>query len=76
MIRGSEKQEFAKKEIREKIMELQREIKNYEQDIIEINEAIKRDCVRKNGKHDFERERDDGPYPETWWVCKNCGFEK
>lgn len=74
MIRGSEKEEFAKNEIRKKIIKLQREINNYENDIIEINEAIKRYCVKKHGKHEFERERDDGQ--ESWWVCKNCGFEK
>jgi hypothetical protein len=57
-------------------MELQREINNYENDIIEINESIKRNCVRQYGKHDFERQIDSGPYPESWWVCTKCGFEK
>jgi hypothetical protein len=76
MVRGSEKQEFAKKEIRKKIMELQKEINNYEQDIIEIDNVIKKECIKKNGQHQFEREIDSGPYPESWWVCKNCGFEK
>jgi len=74
MVFGSEKEEFAKNEIRKKIIKLQREINNYENDIIEINEAIKRDCVKKHGKREFERERDYNP--ESWWVCKNCGFEK
>jgi hypothetical protein len=76
MIIGSQKHEFAKNEIRKKIMELQREIHKYETDIIEINEVIKRECIKKNGKHEFEREMDNGPCPESWWVCKNCGFEK
>jgi hypothetical protein len=64
MVFGSEKEEFAKNEIRKKIMELQ----------IEINESIKRKCIKQYGKHEFERERDYNP--ESWWVCKNCGFEK
>jgi|UniRef100_A0A6C0CK09 hypothetical protein len=76
MVYGTEKEEFAKNEIRKKIMELQREINNYENDIIEINESIKRNCVRQYGKHDFERQIDSGPYPESWWVCTKCGFEK
>ena len=75
MVVGPEKQEFAKMEIIQKIKELQRQIKHYENDIIEINNTIKRECVRKYGKHEFEREIDQGPYPESWWVCKNCRFE-
>lgn len=74
MVFGSEKEEFAKNEIRKKIIALQREINKYENDIIEINESIKRKCIKQYGKHEFEREMDYNP--ESWWVCKKCGFEK
>jgi hypothetical protein len=33
------------------------------------------ECIEKNGKHDFERERESGPYGESYFVCKQCGYE-
>ena len=36
--------------------------------------AVK-ECIEKNGKHDFEREREPGLYGESYFVCKHCGYE-
>ena len=33
------------------------------------------ECIEKNGKHDFEREREPGLYGESYFVCKQCGYE-
>ena len=42
----------------------------------EINEVIIRNCVFKNGKHEYVREIEFGPYGGSYWVCKKCGYER
>jgi len=65
-----------------KISSLYKEKKIYETKIIEINKEIENtykkiyeNCINKNGSHNYERIIECGPYPDSYLVCKNCGYE-
>ena len=68
MVRGTNSQEESKRNLYSNIYLLEDEIE-------EINVKIIQECIEKNGKHDFEREREAGLYGESYFVCKQCGYE-
>ncbi len=57
-------------------MELKRNIKQLYLQIEDINNEIIMRCIDTYSEHKYERHRDDGPYPESYWICKYCGYEK
>jgi hypothetical protein len=75
MVRGTNSQEESKRNLYSDIYLLEDEIKKIKLEIEEINMKIIEECIEKNGKHDFEREREAGLYGESYFVCKQCGYE-
>jgi len=73
---GSEEEENKKNEYTNNIIKLQKEINILKSNIRKIDLNIIADCVKKNGKHEYIKEKDTGPYPESWLICKNCGYER
>jgi len=75
MVKGSDSQEESKRNLYGNIYLLEDEIKKIKLEIEVINMKIIEECIEKNRKHDFERERDPGLYGESYFVCKHCGYE-
>lgn len=75
MVFGNEIQEIKKKQLYNLIAQHEDKIKLLKSEIEKIDEVIAKECIIKYGKHDFEREIEYGPYNESFWICKNCGFE-
>jgi len=63
-------------EKRKKLIELKHEynekIKSIEQQIESIESQIYNQCAIKNNGHKWIRERDEGPYAETFFYCEYC----
>jgi len=75
MIKGNKKQEEKKQYIMNEIKEHKKKIRFLENKINNINNNISKDCIQLYGSHNFKEENEDGPYPETFCVCINCGYE-
>ena len=75
MVVGDNLQEMEKNKLRDEIMELENKIIKVKQKIDKINTTITRECIEKNGEHDYQREREEGLYGESYFVCKNCQYE-
>jgi hypothetical protein len=75
MVRGNDLHEEMKREIYYCINLLEVQIKDFKNKLEEIDNKIIQECIETNGKHDFERERESGPYGESYFVCKQCGYE-
>jgi len=75
MIKGTKKQEEIKQDIIKEIKECKEKIRFLENKINNINNTISNDCIQLYGAHNFKEENEEGPYPETFYVCKNCGYE-
>ena len=75
MVQGNNSQEELKRKIYDNIKLLEVQIKQLKNKLIEIDNEIVQDCIKKNGKHDFKRERDPGLYGESYFICKLCGYE-
>ena len=65
-----------KQELYNKIKECETEIANYKNKIDEINNLIIHTCVIQYGDHEFEREVESSIYGESYFICKNCGYER
>lgn len=76
MVFGNITEEDKKNDIRKNIMELKRNIKQLYLQIEDINNEIIMRCIDTYSEHKYERHQDDGPYPESYWICKYCGYEK
>ena len=75
MVQGNDSQEEMKRKIYDNIQLLEVQINDFKNKLIEIDNQIVQDCINKNGKHNFERERDPGLYGESYFICKLCGYE-
>lgn len=75
MVQGNDSQEEMKIKIYDNIKLLEVQINDFKNKLIEIDNQIVKDCINKNGKHIFERERDPGLYGESYFICKLCGYE-
>jgi hypothetical protein len=75
MVVGNNLQETEKNELRNEIIELEHNILDLKLKIDKINRIIMRECIEKHGGHDYQRERDDGLYGESYFVCKICKYE-
>lgn len=76
MIKGNELQIIEKNKLYSEIKIYEQKIKIIENKIKHINNIIIGDCFHKNGSHIFKEQTDDGPYPETFCICINCGYEQ
>jgi hypothetical protein len=76
MVFGNITEEDKKNDIRKNIMELKRNIKQLNLQIEGIDNGIIMRCIDTYSTHQYERYRDDGPYAESYWICKYCGYEK
>ncbi len=47
-------------------------VKNIEQQIENIQTQIYKLCIIKNNGHKWIREREEGPYGETFFYCEYC----
>ena len=47
-------------------------IKKIEEQIQNIQNQIYKDCAIKNNGHKWIRERESGPYGETFFYCEYC----
>jgi len=72
-----ESSEFS--ELKEIVEKLKIEIMVREDELMDYKTVLKKNenklinlCSRTG--HDFQREREDGPYGETYYICKICGF--
>ena len=75
MVKGNKKQEAKKFNIQNEIKEYENKIIQLKNEINNINKKIIQECVESHGCHNFRREIDEGPYPATFYVCINCGYE-
>ena len=75
MVKGNKKQEAKKFNIQNEIKEYENKIIQLKNEINNINKKIIQECVESYGCHNFREENEDGPYPETFYVCINCGYE-
>lgn len=52
------------------------ELKKYLEELkqkVELTEIdIQRNCIKHNKDHEWEVEREEGPYGERFFVCKHC----
>lgn len=76
MVYGTLNQEAEKKELYDNITLYEKKIQELKIQIEDINEVIIRNCVFKNGKHEYVREIEIGPYGGSYLVCKKCGYER
>tara|TARA_R110002020_G_scaffold17043_1_gene60282 strand:+ start:2310 stop:2540 length:231 start_codon:yes stop_codon:yes gene_type:complete len=75
MIKGNKKQEAIKFNIKNEIEEYENKIIQLKNQINSINKKIIQECVESHSCHNFREENEDGPYPETFCICINCGYE-
>jgi len=75
MVKGSIEQEDRKRELYHKIKDYEAEIASCKNKIDEINNIVIRSCVTQYGNHKFEREIESSLYGESYFICKNCGYE-
>tara|TARA_B100000424_G_C22716918_1_gene389727 strand:+ start:455 stop:676 length:222 start_codon:yes stop_codon:yes gene_type:complete len=61
-----------KDELIELKYEYAEKIRSIEQQIENIQRQIYKQCVVKNNGHKWIREREDGPYGETFFYCEYC----
>lgn len=63
-------------EKKEKLLQLKYEykekIKSIEEEINIVQNQIYEECIIKNKGHKWIREREDGPYGETFFYCEYC----
>jgi tRNA(Ser,Leu) C12 N-acetylase TAN1 len=76
MVRGTDEQEKQRRNLYERIREYELEIAACKNQINDINTSITQDCVKKHGKHDFELEAEATLYGGTYFICKNCEYER
>ncbi len=76
MVKGNKRQEAQKFNIRNEIEDYENKIKQLKNEINNIDTKIIQDCVETHGCHNFRREIDEGPYPETFYVCIYCDYER
>ena len=76
MVKGTDLQELKKTKNLYEIYKLEQTIKKLNNEINIINNDIINDCIKKYGKHHYEREEESGPYAESYWICKNCECEQ
>ena len=55
--------------------ELSAYLKNVESKINNVQQKIYGHCKKTTG-HKIIREREEGPYGETFYYCQLCGYEK
>lgn len=53
---------------RKKLQELEIKYKENQRKIYE-------NCIKHHGNHTWEAFREDGPYGERYYICKNCNTE-
>ena len=41
----------------------------------ENKQKIYENCIKQHGDHEWEAFREDGPYGERYYICKNCNEE-
>ena len=41
----------------------------------ENKQKIYENCIKQHGEHEWETFREDGPYGERYYICKNCNAE-
>tara|TARA_B100000989_G_scaffold276771_1_gene237244 strand:+ start:234 stop:476 length:243 start_codon:yes stop_codon:yes gene_type:complete len=41
----------------------------------ENKRKIYENCIKQHGHHEWEAFREDGPYGERYYICKNCNSE-
>jgi uncharacterized coiled-coil DUF342 family protein len=75
MIIGNKKQEAKKFNIKNEIEEYENKISQLKNQIDNINKKIIQACAESDSGHNYKKEIEDGPYPETFYVCTNCGYE-
>ena len=76
MVKGTDEQEKQKRNLYERIREYEIEITACKNQINDINTSITQECVKKHGTHDFVREVESSLYGETYFICKNCEYER
>ena len=55
--------------------EYYKEIKNIDYKIKKLIWKKYDNCIQKYGSHKVESYRENGPYGETFYYCKNCKYE-
>ena len=61
-----------KDELIELKYEYKEKVRSIEQQIEHIQAQIYKQCVVKNNGHKWIREREEGPYGETFFYCEYC----
>ena len=64
---------------KEKLLFLKYELSEYINNVenkINITQQKIYDYCKKNTGHKIIREREEGPYGETFYYCQLCGYEK
>lgn len=54
------------------IIEIQRKLERLKQKVTLTEYTIQHNCIKYNQQHVWEVEREDGPYGERFFICKNC----
>lgn len=76
MVKGTNEQEQIKYELYNKIKKHELEIVACKQKINNMNLVIIQTCTSKYGEHIFELEQENSLYGESYFICKNCGYER
>ena len=75
MVKGNNEQEDIKRELYNKIKEYETQVARCKNKIDEINNIIIHTCITKYGEHQCKREVESCIYGESYFICKNCGYE-
>ena len=54
------------------MIQIQRQLERLKQKVELTEYTIQHNCIKHNREHDWDIEREDGPYGERFYVCKNC----
>jgi len=54
------------------MIQIQRQLERLKQKVELTEYTIRHNCIKHNREHDWDIEREDGPYGERFYVCKNC----
>lgn len=54
------------------IYELNRHLEKLKQRIELTEVDIRRNCIKHHKEHEWQIEREEGPYGERFFVCKHC----
>ena len=54
----------------------QNKVKSIQTKIDDLQNQIYKNCVKKNNGHKWIREKEMGPYGETFYYCELCNYEK